>query len=57
MSANPHRTQNTGKSLVLLRDRKSRRVTEESGFFGNFVECYWWASQNGCDLLQYTSLA
>lgn len=56
MSANPCRTRNTGKCRVLLHDRAEHKTFEDEGFFGTFFEAYWWASQNGCDLLQYTSL-
>ena len=56
MSANPYRTRNSGKARVLLHSREERTTYEDEGFFGTFFEAYWWANENKCDLLQYTSL-
>ena len=56
MSANPCRSKDAGRSSLFLVDKKTGDAHEETGFFGNFHEAYWWANQNGFELKQYMAL-
>lgn len=56
MSANPHRTAE-GRVWVLLQDKKTQQIHEETGLFGLFYEAVGWARENGFEVRVYTALA